>query len=114
MQPEGRHWYKWIEPWYLAYALMGLIVAGLVPVLIPLVVNESGNASLVGTVVAAVSLGGLSAPIWGGLADRYRLHPGLLAGGMLAASLALAAFAYIDQVRCWQAGRRGCGGMGQL
>ena len=101
MQPERPHWRKWIEPWYLVYALMGLIVAGLVPVLIPLVVNETGNAPLVGVVVAAVSLGGLTSPLWGSLADRYRTHRLLLAAGMLFASIALAAFAFTTQPAIW-------------
>ena len=34
MQPEKRHWQQWIEPCYLVYALMGLIVAGLLIMLV--------------------------------------------------------------------------------
>ena len=101
MQPVKRPWSEWIEPWYLVYALMGLVVAGLVPVLIPLVVGRSGNAGQVGLVVAAVSLGGLSAPLWGSLADRYRAHRVLLAGGMLLAGLGLAAFPFTAQPGVW-------------
>jgi MFS transporter, DHA1 family, tetracycline resistance protein len=97
MQPEHRPWHAWIEPWYLVYALIGLVVAGLIPVLIPLIVSRSGNAGQVGLVVAGVSLGGLSSPLWGMMADRYRAHRGLLAGGMLLASLGLAAFAFTSQ-----------------
>ena len=97
MQTKQPPWYAWIEPWYLVYALIGLVVAGLIPVLIPLVVSRSGNAGQVGLVVAGVSLGGLSAPLWGQLADRYRVHRGLLAGGMLFASIGLAFFAFTTQ-----------------
>ena len=97
MQPEKRPWHTWIEPWYVVYALIGVVVAGLIPVLIPLIVSRSGNIGQVGLVVAGVSLGGLSSPLWGRLADRYRLHRGLLAGGMLCASLGLAAFAFTTQ-----------------
>ena len=98
---EQRHWQEWIEPWYLVYALMGLIVAGLVPVMIPLIVSKSENAGLVGLVVAAVSLGGLTSPLWGSLADRYRVHRGLLVGGMLIASVGLTAFASTTQPAIW-------------
>lgn len=97
MQPEHRPWHTWIEPWYLVYALIGLVVAGLIPVLIPLIVSRSGNAGQVGLVVAGVSLGGLSSPLWGKLADRYRAHRWLLAGGMLFASIGLAFFAFTTQ-----------------
>jgi len=101
MQPEKRQWLEWIEPWYLVYALMGVVVAGLLPVLIPLIVNKSGNAGQVGLVVAALSLGGLTSPLWGGLADRYRAHRILLAGGMLFSSLGLAVFAFTRQPPIW-------------
>jgi MFS family permease len=92
---------EWIEPWYLAYALTGVVVAGLVPVLIPLMVSKSGNAGQVGLVVAAVSLGGLTSPLWGGLADHLRLHRGLLAGGMLLSSLGLATFGFVNSPIPW-------------
>jgi MFS family permease len=101
MQKAQPRWQQWIEPWYLVYALIGLVVAGLVPVLIPLMVSRSGSAGLVGLVVAAVSLGGLTSPLWGGLADRYRAHRGLLIGGMLFASIGLAAFAFTKTPALW-------------
>jgi hypothetical protein len=82
-------------------ALMGLVMAGLVPVLILLVAGRSGSAGQVGLAVAAVSLGGLTAPLWGSLADCYRAHRGLLAGGMLVAGLGLAAFTYTTQPVVW-------------
>lgn len=85
-------WKDRIEPWYAAYALMGMVVAGLTPVLIRLVVGKASNAAQVGWVMAAMSLGGLTAPIWGGLADRYRLHRWLLAGGLLLTAFGLGAF----------------------
>ncbi len=97
MHSEHRPWHTWIEPWYLVYALIGLVVAGLIPVLMPLMVSRSGNAGQVGLVVAGASLGGLSSPLWGRLADRYRAHRALLAGGMLIASVGLAAFAFTSR-----------------
>lgn len=96
-----RPWHEWIEPWYLSYAIIGLVVAGLVPVLIPLIVGETGNAGEVGLVVAAVSLGGLTSPFWGGLADHRRMHRWLLAGGMLITSVGLAAFTLINHPIIW-------------
>ena len=80
---------------------MGLVVAGLVPIQIPLIVSSSGKAFMVGLVVAAISLGGLTSPLWGVLADRARAHRALLAGGMLVAGAGLAAFALTRQPAGW-------------
>jgi fucose permease len=96
-----RHWQKWLEPWYFVYALIGLVVAGLVPVLIPLIVSHTGDAGQVGLVMAAVPLGGLTSPLWGSLADHYRLHRWLLAGGMLIATTGLAIFSFTTQSVLW-------------
>jgi MFS family permease len=84
----------WIQPWYFSYALLGVAVAGLIPILLPLFVNQSGNPSDVGVVMAAFSLGGLTAPLWGELADRHRLHRVLLAGGLLLTGITLAALVF--------------------
>ncbi len=85
---------KWIESWYISYALLGLSAAGLVPILLPLVINRTDEAADIGLVMAAFSLGGLSAPIWGGLADRLRMHRQLLVGGLLGAALGAAVFPF--------------------
>ena len=63
---------RWTEPWYSAYALVGMMVLGVAPILIPLTVEQGGKngATLVGLVVAAFYAGGLLAPVLGSLADR--------------------------------------------
>ena len=101
MEISKRDWRGWIESWYLSFAIIGMIVAGLVPVLIPLMVSRTGNAGQVGLVMAAVSLGGLTSPLWGSLADQYRLHRWLLAGGMLVTALGLAVLAFTTQPVLW-------------
>jgi DHA1 family tetracycline resistance protein-like MFS transporter len=83
----------WIEGWYISYALLGLSAAGLIPILLPLLVGRTGGAADIGFVMAAYSLGGLMAPLWGWLADRYRLHQRLLVGGLLGTALGAFAFA---------------------
>lgn len=92
---------RWVEPWYLAYALLGATAAGLAPILLPLAVSHTGNATHIGLVMAAVSLGGLSAPLWGSLADRYRLHRWLLTGGLLVTAGGLAVFPFTTQPTVW-------------
>jgi len=57
-------WRQWVETWYLAYALLGATIAGLAPILLPLTASHTGNATDVGLVMAAFSLGGLTAPLW--------------------------------------------------
>ena len=37
--------HHWIEPWYLAYAILGALASGLAAILIPLVVTNSGGSS---------------------------------------------------------------------
>jgi DHA1 family tetracycline resistance protein-like MFS transporter len=94
-------WRNWVEPWYVVYAMLGAIIAGLIPVLLPLRVGQGGNPSQVGWVMAAVSLGGLSAPIWGTLTDRYRLHRWVLVIGLFLTASGLTAFAFSSQPAIW-------------
>jgi len=78
---------KWAEGWYISYALLGLSAAGLIPILLPLLVGRTGGAGRIGLVMAAFSLGGLTAPLWGWLADRFRLHKWLLIGGLIGTAI---------------------------
>jgi len=98
---QSKSFGRYIEPWYFSYALQGAAVAGLIPILLPVFVSQSGNPSDVGYVMAAFSLGGLTAPFWGELADRYRLHRILLAGGLLLTAISLWAFAFSVSLGGW-------------
>lgn len=80
---------KNFETWFGAYAVLGAAASGLVPLLLPLLVSQNGEATRVGLVVAALSVGQLSAPLWGQLADKRHLYRLLFAGGLLLAGLAL-------------------------
>ncbi|HSB80928.1 MAG TPA: MFS transporter [Candidatus Methylomirabilis sp.] len=94
-------WQRWVAPWYSAYALLGATVAGLVPTLLPLTVSRARGAAQVGLVMAALSLGGLTAPLWGALADRYRLQRWLLAGGLLLTTIGLAVSPFTTVSALW-------------
>jgi MFS transporter, DHA1 family, tetracycline resistance protein len=96
-------WRRWVEPWYLAYALLGAAAAGLVPMLLPLAVHRSRGVAAVGWVIAAYNLGGLTAPLWGILADRYRLHRYLVVGGGVIAAAGLAALPFTSAPSAWPA-----------
>ena len=71
--------------------------------LLPLAVHRSRGAAYVGWVIAAYNLGGLTAPLWGILADRYRLHRYLVVGGGVIAAAGLAAFPLIPVAAAWPA-----------
>ena len=70
----------WIEPWFLAYACLGVVQGGMLPLLLPL---SAGGSTHAGTIVGVMNLAGLTAPFWGHLADRRRLHRQVLLAGML-------------------------------
>ena len=76
----------WIEPWFLAYACLGIVQGGMLPLLLPL---SAGGSTHAGTIVGVMNLAGLTAPFWGHLADRRRLHRQVLLAGMLASLVAL-------------------------
>ena len=50
--------------------------------MIPLLIDRAGSAPQVGLVMAAVSSGMLTAPLWGALADRYGRHHGMFLTGI--------------------------------
>jgi DHA1 family tetracycline resistance protein-like MFS transporter len=94
-------WSQCIEPWYFAYALAGVTMAGLAPILLPLTVSRIGSAGHIGLVMAAFNLGGFTAPLWGSLSDRYRLHRLLLTLGLLTTTIGLVAFPFVTSVLGW-------------
>jgi MFS family permease len=87
-------WRQWVEPWYFIYALQGVVIGGMAPMLLPLAVVRAGSPLYVGLVMAAFSLGGLTAPLWGRLAEYLRWPRWLLIGGFLLTAFGLVAFAF--------------------
>jgi len=75
-----------IEPWFLAYACLGIVQGGMLPVLLPL---SAGGSTHAGTIVGVMNFAGLTAPFWGHLADRRRVHRQVRLAGMLAALVPL-------------------------
>jgi hypothetical protein len=64
-EKASQHWWRWVEPWYVVYALVGIAMSGAAPLLLPLAVSRVSNAADIGLVVAALSFGGLTAPSGG-------------------------------------------------
>ncbi|MBV8441818.1 MAG: MFS transporter [Hyphomicrobiales bacterium] len=77
----------WIEPWFLTYACLGVVQGGMLPILLPL---SAGGSTHAGAVVGVMNLAGLTAPAWGHLADRRRLHREVLLIGLVATVAPLA------------------------
>ena len=93
---------RWMEPWYLSYAILGCTIGGMVPILIPLLAfKRFGSACHVGLVMAAFNLGGLLTPIFGSVTDRFSIHRELLVGGLIITAIALAALSFTNTFSLW-------------
>ena len=89
-----------VTPWYGAYALVGLLVNGVVPVLIPLTAAPRGPV-VVSVVVAAFFAGQLTAPIVGGYADRRGLQRAVFLGSFPVMAVGAVTLGLADQTAIW-------------
>ena len=81
------------RPWYAAYFLLGIVTSGLVPVLLPLMIEGvSGHLSTVAYVMGSYDIGLLSAPLWGLAAEKQHLYRSLFIGGFFLSAIAVATF----------------------
>lgn len=93
---------RYVSPWYLAYLLLGMVTAGMVPVLLPLMMEAvSHHLAVVGYVMGGYNLGLLTSPLWGMLAERRRLYRAIFFGGFLAGGLGIAAMPEISGITAW-------------
>ena len=85
---------RWIEPWYVAYAILGALASGSAVILIPLaVIGRGGSATQVGAAIAALNVGALFAPFWGWLSDRFKDYRPIFFGGFLLIGAGFLSFA---------------------
>jgi MFS family permease len=93
---------RWVSVWFLAYALLGAVSSGLLPILLPLmIVALTNHLSWVAYVMGGFNLGLLTSPLWGILADRKQLHRPIFFGGFLVLSLALAVMPFLPGIFTW-------------
>ena len=93
---------RWIEPWYLAYAILGALASGAAVILIPLVVTDGGgSATQIGTAIAAQNCGALFAPFWGWVSDRTKDYRAIFFGGFLLIAAGFLSFALFKNPSLW-------------
>ena len=86
-----------LEWWYNAHFTFGAIQNVFIPILIPTFVLETtGSVGPAGIMLAIIGLGGLTAPIIGGLADKYQAHRWAQLVALLAYAVGGLLFAYAD------------------
>jgi MFS transporter, DHA1 family, tetracycline resistance protein len=95
---------RWIEPWYIAYAILGALASGAAVILIPLIVTGGGgSATQIGTAIAAQNIGALFAPFWGWISDRSKSYRSIFFGGFILMAAGFLSFALFRGPDVWLA-----------
>lgn len=90
------------EGWFLTLALIAFTTTGIVPILLPLeLIQVEGNTLHVGLVMSAMGAGMLSSPLFGTLAERFRLHRWLISLSALTTGASMLAFCFANQLIQW-------------
>ncbi|MFC6324810.1 MFS transporter [Microbacterium koreense] len=96
---------RWLSPWMIAYAMVGMLLLGVGPILIPVTVagtaSGSAAATAVGVVVAAFYVGGLLAPAVGTWADRHGRQRTLFLACLPVMAAAVLGFAFVEGTLWW-------------
>lgn len=93
---------RYTRPWYFAYLLLGIVTAGMVPVLLPLMMMAvSHKLASVAYVMGVYDLGLLTSPLWGVLAERRKLYRTLFFAGFLLSIVAVAVFPFMRSLSGW-------------
>jgi len=93
---------RYIRPWYLAYLLLGVVTAGLLPVLLPLTVEaRSHRLSAVAYVIGAYNFGLLTSPLWGMVAERSKTYRTLFLGSFLLTAAAIVGMLLLRELPSW-------------
>ena len=92
---------RWIEPWYIAYAILG-VLSGAAAILIPLAIaNAGGSATQIGAAIAALNVGALFARFWGWISDRSKSYRSIFFSGFLLIADGFVSFALFKSPGFW-------------
>ncbi len=93
---------RWLESWYAAYAILGAVSSGIIPITLPLMMSElTGQLSTVGFVMGAFNLGAISSPLWGNIADKTKKFRLIFFSGLAVEAVGLAAFPLVHGLLAW-------------
>ena len=94
---------RYSQFWYSGYAFQGAVVFGTGAILMPIVVNNAGDAAKAGTVVAFFYIGQMLAPLMGAIADRTGWHRSFYLSGYVLLAIGLAIFPFAQLLWFWMA-----------
>src|SRR5215469_12995227 len=93
---------RYLRPWYLAYLLLGMVTAGLLPVLLPLTAEAlSHRLSTVAYVMGAYNFGLLTSPLWGVMAERIKTYRSLFFGSLLLIGVGIVGMLLLKELPGW-------------
>jgi len=94
---------RYSQFWYSGYAFQGMVVFGIGGILMPIVVNDAGNAAKAGIVIAFFYIGQMLAPLMGAITDRTGAHRLFYLSGYVLLAIGLAVFPFTQLVWFWMA-----------
>lgn len=94
-------WLRYSQFWYSGYAFQGVVVFGTGAILMPIVVNDAGDAAKAGTVMAFFYIGQMLAPLMGSLTDRTGKHRLFYLSGYVLLAIGLALFPFAKLIWFW-------------
>ncbi len=93
---------RWLESWYGAYAILGAVSSGIIPITLPLMMSKlTGQLSTVGFVMGAFNLGAISSPLWGNIADRTKKFRLIFFSGLALEAVGLVTFPLVHGLLAW-------------
>ncbi len=95
--------FRYTEFWYSGYAFQAAVVFGTGGILMPIVVNNAGNAAKAGTVIAFFYIGQMLSPLIGAITDRTGRHRLFYLAGYVLLAIGLGIFPFTSLLWFWMA-----------
>ena len=93
---------RWLESWYGAYAILGAVSSGIIPITLPLMMSKlTGQLSTVGFVMGAFNLGAITSPFWGNIADRTKKFRLIFFSGLAVEAVGIGLFPLVHGLAAW-------------